>query len=89
MGATIIASDTPPVREIMTHGKNALLVDFHDHEALAQQVIAVLARPDDHADLGRAARAHMVENYDFATRCLPAHIAQINALVPKARAIRF
>lgn len=88
MGATIVASDTAPVREIMAHGENALLVDFHDHEALARQVVTVLARPDDHTDLGRAARAHMVENYDFATRCLPDHIARINALVPKACAIR-
>ncbi|WP_439136508.1 glycosyltransferase family 4 protein [Roseicyclus sp.] len=89
MGATMIASDTAPVREVMTHGKNAVLVDFHDHDALARQVIEVLARPDDFADLGPAARAHMVANYDFSTNCLPQHIAQINGLVPKSCAIRF
>lgn len=89
MGATIIASDTPPVREVMTHGKNALLVDFHDHDALAAQVIEVLARPDDFAHLGPAARAHMVATYDFRTQCLPTHIARINSLVPTARAIPF
>jgi glycosyltransferase involved in cell wall biosynthesis len=88
MGATIIASDTPPVREVMTHGKTALLVDFHDHEALARQVIEVLARPDDFAHIGRAARQHMIATYDFQTKCLPAHIAQINGLVPKSRAIK-
>lgn len=87
MGATMIASDTAPVREVMTHGKNAVLVDFHDHDALARQVIEVLERPDDFAHLGPAARAHMVAHYDFSTKCLPQHIAQINDLVPKARAI--
>lgn len=87
MGATIVASDTPPVREVITHGQTGLLVDFHDHDALAQQVIDVLSAPGDHAHLGRAARAHMVDSYDFATRCLPEHIARINSLVPAARAI--
>ncbi|NKX44962.1 glycosyltransferase [Roseicyclus persicicus] len=87
MGATIVASDTAPVREVIEHGKTGLLVDFHDHEALARQVIDVLSAPGDHAALGRAARAEMVERYDFATRCLPVHLARINGLVPSARAI--
>ena len=87
MGATIIASDTAPVREVMKHGENALLVDFHDHNALAAQVMEVLARPEGFSQLGQAARAHMIANYDFATKCLPTHIARINSLVPKGRAI--
>jgi glycosyltransferase involved in cell wall biosynthesis len=87
MGATIVASDTAPVREVMTHGETAMLVDFHDHEALARQVIEVLERPGDVAHLGRNARAHMVERYDFMTRCLPAHVARINSLVPRTMAI--
>lgn len=87
MGATIVASDTPPVREVMTHGDTAMLVDFHDHVALARQVVEVLEAPEDFAHLGRNARAQMVERYDFNTRCLPAHIARINSLVPRDRAI--
>ena len=87
MGATIVASDTPPVREIMRHGETALLVDFHDHTALARQVIEVLARPDDYAHLGQAARRHIVNTYDFHHHCLPEHIARINSLVPRSRAI--
>jgi glycosyltransferase involved in cell wall biosynthesis len=82
MQATIVSSDVAPVREAITHGETGLLVDFFDHEALAAQVIDVLANPQDHAHLGRAARAHVVEKYDFLTRCLPEHIRQINALVP-------
>lgn len=87
MGATIVASDTPPVREIMRHGETALLVDFHDHTALARQVIEVLARPDDYAHLGQAARRYIVDTYDFHHHCLPEHIAHINSLVPRSRAI--
>jgi glycosyltransferase involved in cell wall biosynthesis len=84
MGATIVASDTAPVREVITHGETGLLVDFHDHEALARQVVEVLARPADFAEIGPAARRLMVEEYDFETVCLPEHIRQMNSLLPKA-----
>lgn len=87
MGATIVASDTAPVREVMRHGQTAMLVDFHDHTALARQVIEVLARPGDFAHLGVAARRHMVETYDFERCCLPEHLARINSLLPRAKAI--
>ena len=84
MGATIVASDVAPVREAMTHGKTGLLVDFFKPEALATQVAEVLASPGDYAHLGAAARVHVVQNYDFLTRCLPEHIARINAMAPAA-----
>jgi glycosyltransferase involved in cell wall biosynthesis len=87
MGATIVASDTPPVREVITHGETGLLVDFHDHEALARQVVEVLAAPKAHAPLGAAARAHMIEHYDFRTECLPEHLRRINSLLPAAKHI--
>ncbi len=88
MGATIVASDVAPVREAITHGENGLLVDFFDHDALAAQVIDVVKRPKDFEHLGIAARKHVVENYDFLTKCLPEHIAQINALVPSEKQIK-
>lgn len=87
METTIVASDVPPVREAMRHGETGLLVDFFQPEALARQVVEVLSAPGDYAHLGRAARAHVVENYDFLTRCLPVHIDRINGLAPKARPI--
>lgn len=88
MQATIISSDVAPVREAITHGKTGLLVDFFNVDALADQVIDVLANPDDYAHLGPAARAHVVEKYDFLTRCLPEHLRRMNSLVPKDRRIR-
>ncbi len=84
MQATIVASDVAPVREAITHGETGLLVDFFDHDALADQVIEVLSNPEAHAHLGVAARQSVVERYDFLTRCLPEHIRQMNALVPEA-----
>ena len=87
MQATVVASDVPSVREAITHGETGMLVDFFDHEALAAQVVDVLNRPAEYAHLGPAARRHVVENYDFLTRCLPEHVRQMNALVPADRAI--
>jgi glycosyltransferase involved in cell wall biosynthesis len=83
MQATVVSSDVASVREAITHGETGLLVDFFGPEALADQVIDVLANPDAYAHIGPAARAHVVETYDFLTRCLPEHIRQINALVPE------
>jgi glycosyltransferase involved in cell wall biosynthesis len=88
MEATIVASDVAPVREAMTHGETGLLTDFFDPPALAEKVSAVLADPGGHAHLGRAARARVVERYDFLSVCLPRHVAMINALVPEDRRIR-
>lgn len=88
MQATVVASDVAPVREAITHGETGLLVDFLKPEALAAQVSEVLADPAKFAHLGRAARKHVVQEYDFLTKCLPEHVAQINALVPEDRRIR-
>ncbi|TFL18416.1 glycosyltransferase family 4 protein [Jannaschia formosa] len=87
MEATIVASDVPPVREAMTDGETGLLTDFFDPPALAEKVSAVLAEPERFAHLGKAARRHVVETYDFLTVCLPRQIGFINALVPEDRRI--
>lgn len=87
MQATIVASDVPSVREALSHGETGMLVDFFDPDALADQVIDVLANPGAYAHLGPAARAHVVGKYDFLTRCLPEHIRQMNSLVPTDRQI--
>ncbi len=58
-------------------------MDFLDADALADQVIDVLANPGACAHPGPAARAHVVGTYDFRTLCLPEHIRRMNTLVPK------
>ncbi len=84
MQATVVSSDVAPVREAIKHGETGLLVEFSDYGALADQVIDILSNPAAYADIGPAARAHVVENYDFQTRCLPEHIERMNSLVPEA-----
>lgn len=81
MEATVVSTDVASVREAITHGETGLLVDFFDPDALASQVIDVLANPGAYAHIGPAARKHVVETYDFLTRCLPEHVARMNSLV--------
>ena len=87
MEATIVAADVAPVREAVEHGKTGLLTDFFDHDRLARQVVEVLARPEKFSHLGKAARAHVVATYDFFDKCLPMHLAQINALLPEEKRV--
>lgn len=81
MEATIVASDVPPVREAITDGETGILTDFFDPEALAQKVIDVLARPGDYGHLGPAARASVVERYDYDTVCRPEMLRQMQGLL--------
>lgn len=53
-GCTVLASGTPPVREMITDGRNGLLFDFFDAEGLAARAVQVLRDPDSHRPLGRA-----------------------------------
>ena len=73
LGALVIGSNTPPVAEVIEHGKNGLLTDFFSPEKLANTVCGALEKPDDYIDLRRAARQTAVERYDYQTVCLPKH----------------
>src|SRR6185436_3016922 len=49
---TVLASDTAPVRELITPGENGLLVDFHDVEGLASNALKVLRDPAMYRSMG-------------------------------------
>lgn len=70
-GAVVIGSDTAPVREVISHGKNGLLVDFFDVAGLAAAMIDACRRPAEHQALRQGARRAVVERFDRHTRCLP------------------
>jgi glycosyltransferase involved in cell wall biosynthesis len=78
--AVVIGSATTPVQEMIESGRNGLLVDFFDIEALAQAIAAVLADPQRFNALGQAARQTDVDRYDLATICLPAQLALVDGL---------
>lgn len=67
-GCRILASDTPPVREMVSDGENGWLTDFFDHDALAGRMTGLLASGDDEG-MRTAARASILGRYDAVT-CL-------------------
>lgn len=71
MGCAIIASNTPPVVEAIRQRENGVLVDFFDHGALADAIVAALADPQAMAPLRVQARRDAQARYDLKTVCLP------------------
>jgi glycosyltransferase involved in cell wall biosynthesis len=69
-GATLLGSNTPPVREMVEHGHNGLLVDFFDIEGMADTAEEVLDAPGDFQHLGRNGVEIIQEKYSLDV-CLP------------------
>jgi glycosyltransferase involved in cell wall biosynthesis len=69
-GTTVLASDTAPVREMITHGQNGLLVDFFDVDGLSDMANRVLDDPAQYRPLGEAGIAQVHERYSLDV-CLP------------------
>lgn len=70
-GCLMVASDTAPVRELLRHGENGLLVDFFDADALADTLADALQRREALRPLREAARATILAGYD-QRQCVPA-----------------
>ena len=64
-GATVIASDTEPVAEMIQDGHNGLLVDFFDVDGFAERTCDVLAHPDQFTHLSANGTALVAENYSL------------------------
>jgi len=79
MGCLVVASDTAPVREVITDGKNGLLVDFFDAGALARRVADALESRHGLANLREQARQTVVDRFDLKTECLPEVVAWAEA----------
>lgn len=77
----ILASSTPPVKEVVEDGNNGCLFDFFNQEELVQKVNQLMEQPELCKQLGKNARKTIVEKYDFKSVCLPQHINLINSLL--------
>lgn len=63
-GCMVIGSDTAPVRELVRHGDNGLLVPFGDPEPLAHTLLKALREPEALLSLRQQARADVVMRYN-------------------------
>jgi len=64
-GATVLASGTPPVQEMIEHGRNGLLAEFFDIDGFVEQALAVLDAPQVFAHLGQAASETIRARYSL------------------------
>ncbi len=74
----IVASDTAPVQEVITHNKNGFLVDIHSVEDIAQSLHHALDQSNDHRHIKQAARETIINNYNL-TECLKQQIHLIES----------
>ena len=72
--ACVVASDTAPVREVIQNQETGILVDFFDHEGIADAVAAMLDSEQERTALGSRARNLIQRTYDLRDICLPKQI---------------
>ena len=72
--ATVLASNTAPVREMIRDGDNGLLVDFFDVEGFANLADKVLTAQAQFKHLGQAGVRMIREHYSLDV-CLPRMLA--------------
>ncbi len=84
-GCLVIASQTPPVEEVIVDGVNGRLVDFFDEEGLANRIIGALTERSN--DLRSAARDTVIKRYDVKSVCLPAYFDLLKSLLPRGKAL--
>ncbi|MBO9406955.1 glycosyltransferase family 4 protein [Shimia sp. R9_1] len=80
IGAPIVASDTAPVAEVITHGETGRLFPFFEKEQMVDEIFTVLEDSEMRAQMGKASREFAVTHYDLQTQCLPEQLAWIDKL---------
>jgi len=73
LGKAIVASDTPPVREVITDRETGLLTPFFEPLQLAANVAELVQDAELRSEMGRRARFEAVRRFDFNQASLPAH----------------
>lgn len=79
-GCAILASDTAPVREVMTENETGWMVDFFDKGALTDRLCELLEDPDTRQRMGENAREFVRTKYDLQSICLPQHLEWVEKL---------
>jgi glycosyltransferase involved in cell wall biosynthesis len=83
-GCVVLASDTQPHREIISHGQTGFLADAADPEAIIRQALAVLDDPAAHRPLGEAATELIRARYTRDV-CLPTIAERFSSLASSGR----
>ena len=68
-GLPVVTLDIDPLREIVRHGKEGLLFEEKDEEALARAITELVASPERSREMGLAARERIVAHYSWQVHC--------------------
>ena len=79
-GCAVIASDTPPVAEVIKDGANGKLVPFFDLDAWVNTIDELLENQSLRVDLGINARKTVLSDYDLRTICVPKQLDWVHSL---------
>jgi glycosyltransferase involved in cell wall biosynthesis len=80
MGCALVASSTAPVREVMTHRQDGLMVDYFKKDELIGSICELLEDEALRKRLGENARRMVTETFDLNTVCLPKQIELIETV---------
>ena len=82
-GCAVVGSDTAPVREVVRHGQNGLLVDFFSPNDLAAAVVEMLKDPDRAAAFGVSARETVERTYEL-NACVTRQLALMDLVASRS-----
>jgi glycosyltransferase involved in cell wall biosynthesis len=66
-GCVVLASDTPPVRELIEHEKTGILASFFDVDGLTKQALNILDNPARHRPLAEAGVRLIDDKYSLTS----------------------
>lgn len=81
-GCLLLGSNTPPVREVLEHDKNGLLVDFFNPDSIADTVDRIFNDKTRLRHLRVAARQTIIDRFDLK-KLLPMHTQLIRDVAAK------
>ena len=81
VGCPIIASDTGPVQELITHGSTGLLFNFFNKNQLVISILQILEDRVLANALGAKARESIIQSYDLRTETVPHQLAWIKGIM--------
>ena len=82
-GCAVVGSDTAPVREVIRHGQNGVLVNFFSPTDLAAAVAEMLNDPERAAAFGVAARETVERTYEL-NACVARQLALMDLVASRS-----
>jgi glycosyltransferase involved in cell wall biosynthesis len=83
VGCAIVAGDTKPLHEAISHNETGKLVNFFDSAVLAETIRELLDNAPERHRLGRNARQFAQKTYDLKRVCLPGQLQWVEGFAGK------